>query len=207
MGFLSPGSDAQGAYRAIAAAGKQYQAWQEAAARAQAAGKMPPPAPPHPDDVAAQFRDQQRDIGASATEGFSGQIGNPDAIEAPWGDDSNFRRRQHMANSMANDALLGTLLGSKRGRTNEDGPEGTYAMTDYPGLKHAIDTAASGVDVRGGLMTPESVEERKRWAAEQARRLGMDRRIGSDEWKNYRRGTQGMGAKQRRQAFKGFLRG
>lgn len=207
MGFLSPAADAQGAYRAIQSAGQAYQQWREAAARAQAAGKVPPPAPPHPDEIAEQFRVESRDAGASATEGFSGRFGSPDPIPAPWGDDSNYERRQRMADSMANDAMLGILMGSKRSRTKEDGPGGTYALSDYPGLKHAIDVAASGVDVRGGLMTPESAAERKRWAAEQSRRLGMDRRIGRDEWGGFRRATKGRGAKQRRAAFQGFLRG
>jgi hypothetical protein len=183
----------------------------EAIQKLEAAGKLPPGSY---DSAVSDMRYSSEysgeAMGQSANDGFTGAIGNPDPIRAPWRGEydmpGNFERRQHMANSMANDAMLRELMSYSRPRGQNE-REGTYALSRYPGIEHAINTAAAGVDVRGGLMTPESVKERQGWAAEQARLLGMDRRIGRDEWQGFRRATKGRGAKQRRQAFKGFLRG
>lgn len=160
--------------------------------------------------------------GQSANEGFTGDWTNPDPTPAPWRGEydmpGNFERQQSMANSMAEDAMLREALGSERKRTKEDDVEGVFALSRYPGVDYAIWGAESGLAPAGLGMgasdfmgDPEDQRERaakrKRWAKKQRELLGMDRRIGGDEWKSFRRGMKGRGAKQRRQAMRSFLRG
>jgi len=175
---------------------------------------------PLPPGTAQRFIDQMESDfefsgsppGRSANQGFTGRIGNPDPVRAPWRGEydmpGNFERQQHTADSMANDAMLREVLGSERRRTEEDYLEGTFPLAKYPGVEHAIGVAEAGMQPAGGgggIMTPESAEERRRWARRARELLGMDRRITGREHRGFRRGTKGMGAKQKRAAFRQFL--
>lgn len=192
----------------------------EAVQRAEASGKAPVGSSDrYLGEMEAEFEYSGRPPGRSANEGFTGRIGNPDPVRAPWRGEydmpGNFERSQHMADSMANDAMLRELLGSRRARTEADDVEGTFAAARYPGLEYAINVAASGSGPPGStagiFMSPQQArayaDERKRWAAKQRELVGMDRQIGRREWGGFRRGTKGMGAREKRQAFKRFLRG
>jgi len=153
------------------------------------------------------------DYGSSANQGFTGFIGNPEPTRAPWRGEydmpGNFERGQHMANSMANDAMLRELLGYSRKRTEADDVEGTFALARYPGLEFAISVAESG-QMPAGMMPdfrPERAAERQEWGRKQRELAGMDRRIGAREARGFNRGTRGMGAREKRAAFRRFLRG
>lgn len=184
---------------------------------AEAAGKLPPGSYERAlGEAEHEFERSGSPPGRSANEGFTGRIGNPDPVRAPWRGEydmpGNFERSQHMANSMANDAMLRELMGSKRARTEADDVEGAFALSRYPGIESVIWGAEAGMGPVGAgagsgqAMTPESAAERKRWARKQRELLGMDRRIGIGEMRGFRRGTKGMGAREKRQAFRRFLR-
>lgn len=191
----------------------------DAVQKAEAAGKLPPgSAQAARDQMESEFEYSGRSVGRSANQGFTGAIGNPDPVRAPWRGEydmpGNFERQQHMANSMANDAMLRELLGSERRRTEEDDVEGTFALSRYPGIESAIAGAEGGMAPAG--MMPDmgsakdkymAAEKRRRWARKQRELLGMDRRIGRGEWKSFRRGMKGRGAREKLKAFRGFLGG
>ena len=188
----------------------------EAVQDAEAKGKLPPGSYDQAvGQMESEFERSGSPPGRSGNDGFTGRIGNPDPVRAPWRGEhdmpGNFERGQHMANSMANDAMLRELMGSSRKRTEEDGPAGTYALARYPGLENAIAGAEMGMAPAGsgsGMpATPGSVAERKRWARIQRMKLGMDRAIGRGEHRGFQRAMKGRGAKQRREAFKHFVRG
>lgn len=146
---------------------------------AESSGKAPPGSY---DRALGQIRDEYEwgGGGQSANEGFTGMIGNPEPFGLPGGNDSNFRRKQHMANSMANDAMLREMMGSSRRRTEEDGPDATYALADYPQLGFATDVAKSGIGPTGSMaeifMSPhEQVDyanQRRDWGYRQEAKFG-----------------------------------
>lgn len=182
----------------------------EALEKLEAAEKVPPgTTEAKMRELQDQYGGAMPTAGTSANEGYSGFWTGEDPIEAPWGNDPNFRRRQSMANSMAEDAMLREMLGSRRARTKDDKVEGTFAAAWYPGIDMAIWRAESGLGPVGtrGQMTPEMTEAYKRWGAQQREYLGMPRRIGGKEWDRYRTATKGMGARERRQAFRQFTGG
>lgn len=155
--------------------------------------------------------------GTSANEGFTGRIGNPDPVQAPWSSTpgfSNFERRQHMADSMANDAMLRELMKYRRARTEQDPADGQYALARYPYLGHAMGAARGGMGGVGQMMpaglTPDAAREytnrRKQWAKEQAELLGMGGAPESGEVRGFNRAAGGMGARERSAAFRQFLR-
>jgi hypothetical protein len=155
--------------------------------------------------------------GTSANRGFTGRIGNPDPIQAPWSatpDFSNFERRQHMADSMANDALLRELMGYRRARTEEDPGEGQYALARYPYLGHAMGAARGGMGGVGQLapmgMSPDAAREytsgRRQWAEDQAALLGLAPARDIGERMGFSRAMKGAGARERSAAFRQFLR-
>lgn len=191
----------------------------EALQSAEAAGK----APPGSYDAAvgrlqSEFEYSGSPPGQSANEGFTGDwTADFKPVEAPWGgDDSNFRRGQHMAHSLAEDAMLREQLGHSYKLPKDHGiPEGVYAASDYPGLETALQRADTGMGPVGMAasyfsMNPkqqrEWVRKNKEWAKTQRKMLGKGR-IEGDEWRSFRRGMKGRGAKQRREAMRGFLRG
>lgn len=186
----------------------------QAVQEAEAAGKMPPGSYERAlGEAEYEFERSGSPPGRSANEGFTGRIGNPKPTKAPWRGEydmpGNFERQQHMANSMANDAMLRELMGSSRKRTEADDVPGTFALARYPGIEHAIAVAETGQAPTGMMPDhrPESAAYRRAWARKQRELLGMDRRIGAREMRGFRRGTKGMGAREKRQAFKRFLRG
>ena len=77
------------------------------------------------------------------------------------------------------DAMLGGMLGSKRKkREGEQIPEGTYALSPYPGLRHAVDWAATG-NAPGGANQGSTTG----WLREQQDREYGDRmRQGRKDW-------------------------
>jgi hypothetical protein len=220
VGFLSPRSNVQNTYGAVQDAQDAYAAWQQAASRAAAEGKAPPPAPPHPEEVMQQLRTQSEfnPENPSSNDGFMGRIGNPDPIPAPWRGEfdmpGNFERKQHMADSMANDAMLRELGRSRRQRTEEDGPEGAYALAPYPGLEFALMGAEAGLAPVGSMPAMggspmENMrlsEKRKAWAKQQKKLIGRGS-FDAEEYQELRRAMKGRGAKQRRQASRSYMMG
>jgi hypothetical protein len=187
----------------------------ESIQEAEAAKKMPPGSHDRAlAEVEYQFEGSGSPPGRSANQGFTGRIGNPDPVRAPWRGErdlpGNFERSQHMADSMANDAMLREVLGYKRGRTEDDDVEGTFALARYPGIESAIWGAEAGLAPRGysgGGLSPEQQGAQRRWARKQREILGMDRRIGREEHRGFQRAMKGQGAKQRAAAFRRFLGG
>lgn len=149
-------------------------------------------------------------IGRSANEGFTGRWDNPDPIRAPWAGEhdmpGNWERGQSMANSLAEDAMLRETGRSSRKRTKEDAPEGTYALSRYPGIDYAVSVAETGVGPMGGIggigMSPdarrESARKRKEWAAWQRHLAGMPQPIrDAGGWRRRNRAESGMSASDR----------
>ena len=119
-------------------------------------------------------------------EGFTGRIGNPDPVRAPWRGEydmsGNFERRQDMADSMANDARLGMELGYSRKRgKDENEPEGSYLLSNYPGAAQDINMVEQGLGSWGHAANFMDSHERmaleqkaKAWAEHQRKLLGIN---------------------------------
>ena len=95
----------------------------------------------------------------------------------PTNPSASDQRGASMAASLENDEQLRYQMGSSRKKgKNENIPEGSYALAEYPGLRYDIENAARGMNPRGGLYAaiPPGSEEwkrlqelRKQWAANQ----------------------------------------
>jgi len=141
-------------------------------------------------------------------EGFTGYIGNPPAEKAPWSTSEydmpgNYERRQKMANSMANDARLGMELGYTRKR-REDEPEGTYALSKYPGVEQHINFVEQGFGSWGpasNFMNSQELqalrEKAKEWAEYQRGLLGLPQRVDRKEFMAGNRAKRGMSGRER----------
>ena len=179
----------------------------DAIQQAEARGKLPPGSSQRRlQDLEAQFEYGGGGTGQSANEGFTGRIGNPDAIRAPWAGEydmpGNWERGQKMADSLANDAMLGRLLGYKRKR-REDEPEGSMALANYPGAEMDIARVERGFGSWGhaaNFMDPQErmalQEKAKRWGQYARERIGIDRESPGD-FRQRRRAERSLSGRDR----------
>ncbi len=179
----------------------------DAIQQAEAQGKLPPGSSERRlQELQAQFEFGGGGTGRSANEGFTGRIGNPDAVRAPWRGEydmpGNWERGQKMSDSMANDAMLGKLLGYKRKR-GEGEPEGSMVLANYPGAEMDIARTEKGFGSWGhaaNFMDPQErmalQEKAKKWAQYQRELLGTDTE-GADEYRGRRRAEHGLKGRDR----------
>lgn len=178
----------------------------DAMQRAEAAGKLPAGSTQRRLQELESEYEYNLPQGRRGEQGFSGRIGNPDPVRAPWRGENdmsgNFERRQGMADSMANDAMLGRLLGYKRKR-GEDEPEGSMVLANYPGSEMDITRAEKGFGSWGhaaNFMDPQERQaleaKAKKWGQYQRELLGTDTE-GADEYRGRRRAEHGMRGRDR----------
>lgn len=156
----------------------------DAVQRAEAAGKLPPGSYDQRLQQLESEYEYNLPQGQRGEQGFSGRIGNPDPVRAPYRGEhdrsGNFERRQTMADSMANDAMLGRLLGYKRKR-EEGEPEGSMVLANYPGAEMDIARVEQGYGSWGHAANFMDSQERmalqekaKKWGQYQRELHGTD---------------------------------
>ena len=140
-------------------------------------------------------------------EGFTGYIGNPKAEKAPWQGEydmpGNYGRRQNMANSMANDAMLRNELSYTRKR-EADEPEGSFALSRYPGVEQHINFIEQGFGSWGhasNFMDSQELQALRakatEWAEYQRGLLGLPQKVGRKEFRAGGRAKRSMSLRDR----------
>ena len=178
----------------------------DAMQRAEASGKLPPGSTQRRLQELESEYEYNLPQGQRGEQGFSGRIGNPDPVRAPWRGEydrsGNFERRQTMANSMANDVALGRELSYSRKR-EEGEPEGSMVLANYPGAAMDIARVEQGFGSWGhaaNFMDPqermELQEKAKKWGEYQRKLLGIDTE-GADEYRGRRQAERGLRGRDR----------
>jgi hypothetical protein len=142
--------------------------------------------------------------GTSYSEGYSGRL-DGGVTRAPWnqsGGYGNFERRQQMGNSLAEDAAMRESMRYSR-RRREDEPEGSFALSKYPGSEMDIMRVEKGFGSWGPASTFMDPQERmalqeksERWAKHQRELLGMNTE-GADEFRSRRTAERGLSGRDR----------
>lgn len=173
--------------------------------RAERQGKLPPGSYQQQlNDFESQY-DYSSPGATSGGDGFSGRI-DGGVTRAPWRGEHEmtgaFERRQGMANSMAEDAAMRESMRYSR-RRREDEPEGSFALSRYPGAEMDITRTEKGFGSWGPAATFMDPQERmalqekaERWAKHSRERLGMNTE-GADEFRSRREAERGLSGRDR----------
>ena len=143
--------------------------------------------------------------GPRGEQGFTGRL-DGQVTRAPWRGEhdmpGNFERRQKMANSMAEDAAMRESMRYSRKR-GEDEPEGSYALSNYPGAALDIARVEGGFGSWGhaaNFMDPQErmalQEKAKSWGQHQRKLLGMNTEDAGD-FRGRRQAERGMQGRDR----------
>jgi hypothetical protein len=174
--------------------------------RAERTGKAPPGSYQQQlDDFESQYEHSMDRTGTNPADGFTGRI-DGGVTRAPWRGEydmpGNFDRRQKMANSMAEDAAMRESMRYSR-RRGEDEPEGSFALSKYPGSEMDIMRVEKGFGSWGPASTFMDPQERmaleeksERWAKHQRELLGMNTE-GADEFRSRREAERGLTGRDR----------